>query len=67
MYKVVPFITFTDDHYQKWLQYYEQHVKKLFNYLIYQLKTNDILFREYDFEAFCRVVYNKSSKRIPLY
>lgn len=67
MYKV-PFSNFTNDsHYQKWFQYYEQYIKNLFDHLHYQLKENDILFKEYDFDVFCRLVYNKSSKRIPLY
>jgi hypothetical protein len=57
----------TEHHYQKWREYYESHVKNLFNYLLYELDKNDILFKNYDFEVFCRLVYNKSSKRIPLY
>ena len=57
----------TEHHYRKWREYYETHIKNLFDYLHYELEKNNILFRDYDFEVFCKLVYNKSSKRIPLY
>ena len=53
--------------YPKWRDYFEKHVIKLYNRLIGELDLNQILYGEYDYELFCRFLYNNSSKRIPKY
>lgn len=53
--------------YPKWRDYFEKHVIKLYNRLIGELDRNQILYGEYDYELFCRFLYNNSSKRIPKY
>jgi len=53
--------------YPKWREYFEKHVMKVYNRLISELDRNQILYGEYDYELFCRFLYNNSSKRIPKY
>lgn len=53
--------------YPKWREYFEKHVMNLYNRLISELDRNQILYGEYDYELFCRFLYNNSSKRIPKY
>jgi hypothetical protein len=57
----------TDDLYRKWRAYYEPHVKKIYRHLMSQLQINNILYRDYDFDEFCKYIYNNSSKRVPIY
>lgn len=65
MYKIIS--NTTDFDYKKWKLFYEDHVRDLFNHIIEQLDDKNILYMNYDFELFCKLVYNKSSKRIPLH
>ena len=53
-----------DYHYKKWYEKYEKDVRVMFNKMISLLESQRILYKEYDFESFCRRIYNKSSKRI---
>jgi hypothetical protein len=53
--------------YEEWYNFFEKDLEILFENLIYNLKSKNLLYKEYDFKKFCKLIYNKSSKRIPLY
>lgn len=67
MYKIISNTPKNDMFYQKWKDFYEPHVRRFFDHLLFLLDRENILYMTYDFETFCTFVYNKSSKRIPLY
>lgn len=53
--------------YNNWLEHFQKDLENMYEYLIRNLEKNQILFKSYDFDDFCKLIYNKSSKRIPLY
>ena len=53
--------------YPKWREYFEKDVMHLYQKLMNELERNQILYGVYDYETFCRFMYNNSSKRIPNY
>jgi hypothetical protein len=63
------FIIGSEVYFNKWVEFFEKDLKKLFSMFVYHLKKYRIS-REIDdvyYKSFCRLIYNKSSKRIPLY
>ena len=63
------FIVCSDVYFNKWIEFFENDLKKLFSVFTYHLKKYRISreIDELDYKSFCRLIYNKSSKRIPLY
>ena len=51
-------------HYQKWYSNYEGNLRAMFDKMISLLSQKRILYKEYDFPSFCKMIYKKSSKRI---
>lgn len=52
----------------KWYNYYETHLKFLYKKMLRTLKIeNRFITKNHSYTAFCYLIYNKSSKRIPLY
>ena len=64
MLKISPIQT---PHYQKWFEYFEPHLQRMFAFLLDRIVHHQIDYCEYEFDDFCALIYNKSSKRIPKY
>jgi hypothetical protein len=48
--------------YKSWLEEYYEEICILYNNLITVLKRKKILYKEYNFDTFCKLIYKKSSK-----
>jgi hypothetical protein len=55
---------YNDCCYKKWYENYENDLRIMFYKMTELLKNKGILYKEYEFSSFCRMIYNKSSKRI---
>jgi hypothetical protein len=54
-------------YYQKWRHYFEEYLTHLYHKMVSDLDNSQILYREYDYDFFCKFMFNNSSKRIPKY
>ena len=49
--------------YEKWMDEYDKDIFYLFQNLMYILKRKNMLYKEFSFEKFSKLIYLKSSKR----
>lgn len=51
-----------------WYNYYETHLKRMYRIILNEMKRNNYKIGEkQSYTSFCYLIYNNSSKRIPLY
>jgi hypothetical protein len=48
--------------YESWYNEYKKYLDSLFSKIMYVLKTKDMIYKEYQFDTFCKLIYKKSSK-----
>lgn len=48
--------------YESWFCEYEKYLDSLFLKIKYVLKTKDMVYKDYQFDTFCKLIYKKSSK-----
>jgi hypothetical protein len=48
--------------YEKWFEEYNSELKELFSTLNSILKNKNMVYKEYQFDTFCKLIYSKSSK-----
>ena len=59
--------TSTESYYQKWFEFFEQDLHMLYNIFAKHLNKHSVNYKDYPFNDFCKLIYKRSSKRIPLY
>jgi len=48
--------------YEKWFNEYENNLESLFLKIMYVLKTKNMVYKDYKFDSFCKLIYRKSSR-----
>jgi hypothetical protein len=59
--------TNTPQYYKKWFDFFEKDLENIYSIFSGNLEKNGITHKDYPFEEFCKIIYKKSSKRIPKY
>ena len=57
-----------DEDFLKWHNYHQKYLKNLYKMTLKTMKSSAYLItKAHHYTSFCYLMYNKSSKRIPLY